>query len=49
MSQVGKLFTSVLNTRIMNCCKENSIVTGAQFGFIPGYGLKTPFLPFIQL
>ena len=40
MSQVGKLFTSVLNTRIMNCCKENSIVTGAQFGFIPGYGTQ---------
>jgi hypothetical protein len=40
ISHVGKLFTSVLNTRRMNGCKENSILTDAQFGFIPGYGTQ---------
>ena len=40
ISHVGKLFTSVLNTRLMNRCKENSILTDAQFGFIPGYGTQ---------
>jgi hypothetical protein len=24
----------------MNWCKENSILTDAQFGFIPGYGTQ---------
>ena len=40
ISHVGKLFTSVLCTRLMNWCKENSILTDAQFGFIPGYGTQ---------
>jgi hypothetical protein len=40
ISHDGKLFTSVLNTRLMNRCKENSILTDAQFGFIPGYTVK---------
>jgi hypothetical protein len=40
ISHVGKLFTSALNTRLMNWCKENSILTDAQFGFIPGYGTQ---------
>ena len=37
ISHVGKLFTSVLSMRLMNWCKENSILTDAQFGCIPGY------------
>ena len=40
ISHLGKLFTSVLNTKLMNWCKENSILTDAQFGFIPGYGIQ---------
>lgn len=38
VSHVGKLFTSVIQTRLMKRCKENSILTDAQFGFILGYG-----------
>ena len=38
MSHVGKLFTSVINTRLLKWCKEYSILTDAQFGFVPGYG-----------
>ncbi|VDI43776.1 Hypothetical predicted protein, partial [Mytilus galloprovincialis] len=40
VSHVGKLFTSVIHTRLMKWCKENSILTDAQFGFIPGYGTR---------
>ncbi|VDI37427.1 Hypothetical predicted protein, partial [Mytilus galloprovincialis] len=38
VSHVGKLFTSVINTRLLKWCKEYSILTDAQFGFVPGYG-----------
>ena len=49
ISHVGKLFTSVLCTRLMNWCKENSILMDAQFGFIPGYGTQDAIIAFIQL
>ena len=49
ISHLGKLFTSVLNTKLMNWCKENSILMDAQFGFIPGYGTQDAIIAFIQL
>ena len=39
-SHVGKLFTSVINCRLISWSKENDILTDAQFGFIPGYGTR---------
>ena len=38
VSCMGKLFTSVLNKRLLNWDKVNSIITDAQFGFRPGFG-----------
>ena len=35
---MGKLFTFVLNKRLLNWDKVNSIITDAQFGFRPGFG-----------
>ena len=40
VSHVGKLFTSIIYTRLIHWSKENSILTDAQFGFIPGYGTR---------
>ena len=40
VSHVGKLFTSVINCRLIKWCKENDVLTDAQFGFIPGYGTR---------
>ena len=40
MSCFAKLFTSVINTRLLCWSEENDIVTDAQFGFKPGYGTR---------
>ena len=36
ISCMGKLFTSILNKRILDWDKENCVITDAQFGFKPG-------------
>ena len=36
ISCLQKIFTSVINNRLLKWSNENSIVTDAQFGFIPG-------------
>ena len=38
ISCLEKIFTSVINNRLLKWLNENSIVTNAQFGFKPGYG-----------
>ena len=38
ISCLGKLFTSVLNSRLLAWDKEYNIITDAQFGFKPGLG-----------
>ena len=38
ISCLEKMFTSVINNRLLKWSNENSIVTDAQFGFKPGYG-----------
>ena len=37
-SNLGKLFTAVLNQRLIKWSQNNDIITDAQFGFRPGYG-----------
>jgi hypothetical protein len=38
MNHIAKLFTSVLNTRLLHWSKDNDVITDAQMGFKPGYG-----------
>ena len=38
ISCLEKIFTSVINNRLLKWSNENNIVTDAQFGFKPGYG-----------
>ena len=38
VSHVGKFFTSLLNTRLLEWSEKNSILTDAQYGFRPGFG-----------
>ncbi|XP_071123308.1 uncharacterized protein [Mytilus edulis] len=38
VSHVGKLFTSIINTRLTKWSEKHNIITDAQFGFKPGYG-----------
>ena len=38
ISCLEKMFTSVINNRLLKWSNENSIITDAQFGFKPGYG-----------
>ena len=38
ISCLEKVFTSVINTRLLKWSDENNIITDAQFGFKPGYG-----------
>ena len=38
MNHLTKLFTSVLNARLMKWSAENDTITDSQFGFRPGYG-----------
>ena len=38
VSNLGKLFTAVLNQRLIKWSQNNDIITDAQFGFRPGYG-----------
>ena len=38
ISCLEKIFTSVINNRLLKWSNENSIVTDAQYGFKPGYG-----------
>ena len=45
MSHVGKLFTSVLNTRLMNWCKENSILTGTIWMYSCVWNLRRHLCP----
>jgi exonuclease III len=37
VSNLGKLFTSILNRRLLEWSGENDVITDAQFGFKPGY------------
>ena len=38
ISHLEKLFTSVLNRRLLKWCEANNCLTDAQFGFRPGHG-----------
>lgn len=38
MSNLGKIFTGILNSRLLKWSEENCIISDAQFGFKPGYG-----------
>ena len=38
ISNLGKLFTSVLIQRLLKWSQCNDVITDAQFGFRPGYG-----------
>lgn len=38
ISHLAKLFTSVLNARLLKWSEQNDIITDAQFGFKPGFG-----------
>jgi hypothetical protein len=38
VSHVGKLFTSLVNSRLLKWCERNDIVADAQFEFQPGLG-----------
>ena len=38
VSNLGKLFTAVLNQRLIKWSQNNDIITDAQFGIRPGYG-----------
>ena len=38
MNHLTKLFTSVLNARLMKWSAENDTITDSQFVFRPGYG-----------
>ena len=38
VSHVGKLFTSLINSRLLKWSEENNVLTDAQFGFRPGLG-----------
>ena len=37
ISHLAKLFTAILNNRLLKWCKTNGCLTDAQFGFKPGY------------
>ena len=37
LSHLAKLFTAILNSRLLNWCTINNCLTDAQFGFKPGY------------
>jgi hypothetical protein len=37
VSNLGKLFTSILNRRLLEWSNNNDVITDAQFGFRPGY------------
>ncbi|MES9883146.1 MAG: reverse transcriptase family protein [Sedimenticola sp.] len=38
ISHLAKLFTSVLNSRLLAWSQQNDIITDAQYGFKPGFG-----------
>jgi hypothetical protein len=38
INHIGKLFTSVINSRLLAWSNENDVITDAQLGFKPGYG-----------
>ena len=40
VSNMAKLFTSILNTRLLEWSKSNDIITDAQFGFKPNCGRR---------
>ena len=37
ISHLAKLFTAILNTRLLKWCEKTDCLTDAQFGFKPGY------------
>ena len=37
ISHLAKLFTAIINTRLLKWCETNDCLTDAQFGFRPGY------------
>ena len=40
LSHISKLFTSLVNNRLLNWSKTNDIISDAQFGFKPGFGTR---------
>ena len=38
VSHVGKLFTGLLNKRLLKWAEQHNVLTDAQFGFCPGFG-----------
>lgn len=40
ISNLSKLFTSILNSRLLNWSFDNNAITDAQFGFKPNYGTR---------
>jgi hypothetical protein len=46
VSNLGKLFTSVINQRLLSLVSSNDFTTGAQFGFIPGHSTTAGLLAF---
>lgn len=40
VSNMCKLFTSILNKRLLEWSKYNNVITDAQFGFKPNYGTR---------
>ena len=40
VSSLGKLFTSILNSRLNNCSDETDLVTKSQAGFRAGYSTQ---------
>ena len=55
ISHLAKLFTSVLNRRLLKWCENSCCLTDAQFGFNPGYStvdglfvLQSPISEFLS-
>lgn len=40
VSNMAKLFTSILNNRLLDWSKTNDVITDAQFGFKPNCGTR---------
>jgi hypothetical protein len=38
VSHVGKLFTGLLNKRLLKWAEQHNVLTDEQFGFRPGFG-----------
>ena len=49
VSNLAKLFTAVLNQKLIKWSQNNDIITDAQFGFRPGYATVDAILFYILL